>query len=78
MQIVMYFLILCPILAKQYFVPNLFTRLYRQDPVKKAETEKQSNEMLEANLIERSSSVWNSPVVLVKKGLGGSQWITGS
>ena len=55
-------------------------RFYRQDPVKKAETDKQTNEMLEANLIEKSSSVWNSPVVLVKREtvLGGLQWITGN
>ena len=42
-------------------------RFYRQDPVKKAETEKQTNEMLSSNLIERSTSVWTSPVMLVKK-----------
>lgn len=40
---------------------------YRQDPIKKAETERQTNEMLKDGLIERSTSVWNSPVVLVKK-----------
>ena len=42
-------------------------RFYRQDPIKKAEIEKQTNEMLDANLIKRSTSEWNSPVVLVKK-----------
>ena len=42
-------------------------RFYRQDPVKKAETKRQTNEMLDAHLIQRSTSVWNSPVVLVKK-----------
>ena len=40
---------------------------YRQDPIKKAEIERQTNEMLETGLIERSTSFWNSPVVLVKK-----------
>lgn len=40
---------------------------YRQDPIKRAETEKQTNEFLQAKIIERSTSVWNSPVVLVKK-----------
>ena len=42
-------------------------RFYRQDPTKKAETERQTNELLQADLIKRSTSVWNSPVVLVKK-----------
>lgn len=40
---------------------------YRQDPVKKAETERQTNELLKAGLIQNSTSYWNSPVVLVKK-----------
>lgn len=40
---------------------------YRQDPLKRAETEKQTDEFLKANIIQRSTSVWNSPVVLVKK-----------
>jgi hypothetical protein len=40
---------------------------YRQNPIQKAETERQCNEFLENNIIKESDSVWNSPVVLVKK-----------
>ena len=42
-------------------------RFYRQDPIKKAEIERQTNDMLNTNLIKPSTSEWNSPVVLVKK-----------
>ena len=42
-------------------------RFYRQDPVKKAVTEEKTNELLENGIAQRSTSVWNSPVVLVKK-----------
>ena len=40
---------------------------YRQDPIKKAETERLVKDMLESRMIQRSTSIWNSPVVLVKK-----------
>ena len=42
-------------------------RFYRQDPVKKAVIEEKTNELLETGIAQRSTSVWNSPVVLVKK-----------
>ena len=42
-------------------------RCYRQSPELKAETERQVIEMLDQNLISPSTSVWNSPVVLVRK-----------
>lgn len=40
---------------------------YRVDPTKKEEIENKVNEFLKDKVIERSTSVWNSPVVLVKK-----------
>lgn len=40
---------------------------YRQDPIKRAETEKQTNEFVQSKIAQRSTSVWNSPVILVKK-----------
>ena len=40
---------------------------YRYRPEIKAEIQRQTNEMLESEIIQPSSSVWNSPVVLVKK-----------
>ena len=40
---------------------------YRQRPELKTEVEKQTKEMLDKGIISPSSSVWNSPVVLVRK-----------
>lgn len=40
---------------------------YRQPPHLKEETEKQVNDMLQQGIIEQSMSVYNSPVVLVRK-----------
>ena len=40
---------------------------YRTGPVQKAEIERQTKEMLDCGIISQSSSVWHSPVVLVKK-----------
>lgn len=40
---------------------------YRQGPIQKAEIERPTKDMLEQGIIRTSSSVWNSPVVLVKK-----------
>ena len=40
---------------------------YRASPQVKAEIERQTEEMLKNNIIEPSTSVWNSPVVLVRK-----------
>ena len=46
------------------------SNFYRQDPIKKAETERQVNNFLQSNICKPSDSVWNSPVVLVKKSDG--------
>ena len=40
---------------------------YRQRPELKTEVEKQTKGMLDKGIISPSSSVWNSPVVLVRK-----------
>ncbi|KAK3088363.1 hypothetical protein FSP39_018216 [Pinctada imbricata] len=45
-------------------------RFYRQSPEVKAEMEKQIDEMLAADIIEESTSMWQSPVVMVKKKNG--------
>lgn len=45
-------------------------RPYRQSPEAKAETLRQIEEMLKQGLIEPSTSVWQSPVVLVRKKNG--------
>lgn len=55
-------------------------RSYRHSPAAKAEINKQIEEMLQAKIIEPSSSMWASPVVLVKKKMDRSVFalITGS
>src|SRR6218665_1308714 len=55
-------------------------RSYRHSPAAKAEINKQIEEMLQAKIIEPSSSMWASPVVLVKKKMYRSVFalITGS
>lgn len=40
---------------------------YRQGPIQKAETARQTKDMLERNIVSPSDSIWNSPVVLEKK-----------
>ena len=47
--------------------PPVRTQFYRQPPHLKAETDRQVNEMLEHGIIQQSNSLYNSPVVLVKK-----------
>lgn len=42
-------------------------QFYRASPTMKNEIEKQTKEMLHNDIIEPSTSPWNSPVVLVKK-----------
>lgn len=45
-------------------------QFYRASPTMKNEIEKQTKEMLHDDIIEPSTSPWNSPVVLVKKSNG--------
>lgn len=47
--------------------PPVHLPFYRQSPNIRAETQKLVDEMLEDGIIEHSNSVWNSPVVLVRK-----------
>ena len=45
----------------------IYTKPYRNSPLAKAEIEKQTAELSEANIIEESTSMWNSPLILTKK-----------
>ena len=47
--------------------PPVHLPFYRQSPNIRAETHRMVDEMLEDGIIEPSSSVWNSPVVMIKK-----------
>ncbi|MEW8547939.1 MAG: reverse transcriptase domain-containing protein [Candidatus Thiodiazotropha sp.] len=47
--------------------PPVRTQFYRQPPHLKAETDRQVNEMLQQGIIQQSTSLYNSPVVLVRK-----------
>ena len=49
------------------YAPPVHLPFYRQSPNIRAETQKLVDEMLEDGIIEYSNSVWNSPVVLIKK-----------
>ena len=42
-------------------------RFYRTSPKNKAEIEKQVQELLDAGIVERSTSDWLSPVILVRQ-----------
>ena len=48
-------------------------RFYRQSPQTNAEMNRQLQEMLDADIIEESDSMWQSPVVMVKKNNGQLQ-----
>ena len=50
------------------------SRFYRTSPANKAEIERQVSELLEAGIIERLTSDWLSPVILVRKGTCNSSW----
>ena len=47
--------------------PPVRTQFYRQPPHLKAETDRQVNEMLQQGIVQQSTSLYNSPVVLVRK-----------
>lgn len=48
-------------------VDTIFIRQYRVPEIHKQEINKQINELLEKNIIEKSTSRFNSPILLVKK-----------
>ena len=47
--------------------PPVRRPFYRQPPHLKAETDRQVNDMLQQGIVQQSTSVYNSPVVLVRK-----------
>ena len=47
--------------------PPIYSRPYRNSPIAKEEISKQVTEMLDADIIEESFSMYNNPCVLVKK-----------
>ena len=47
--------------------PPVRQRIYRQSPQTNAEMNRQLKEMLEADIIEESDTMWQSPFVMVKK-----------
>lgn len=49
-------------------------RPYRQNPIQKAVIEESTKEFLENKIISPSTSVYHSPVVLVKKGGNSNAW----
>uniref|UniRef100_A0A8W8MNX8 Uncharacterized protein n=1 Tax=Magallana gigas TaxID=29159 RepID=A0A8W8MNX8_MAGGI len=49
-------------------------RFYRQSPEVNAEMNRQLEEMLEVNIIEESTSMWQSPVVMPNKLILKKQW----
>ena len=48
--------------------PPVAQRFYRANPIIQAEIDRQIAELLKYNIIEPSTSMWRSPVVLVRKG----------
>ena len=63
--------------------PPQRSRIYRTSPAQKAEIDKQVQDLLKHGIIEKSNSLWQCPVVLVKRTTGndsktGSSDATGS